>query len=198
MKHFFTGMLVMLAISTLVTAAEAPSGAGVITLKGETPSPGKYMLTVKVGASLPELGQPWALYVYSEPSHTLLSAMVDEAAPAGILAETQALNPVSTDILQILGTEGHIGIPSPAASETGIRVEALVADDKAGRLVVLADALMWDITEFEFTIQTPTGVGYKFCGYCGTLYCGCITCQFPSFTKCCPDCILVCGVITCP
>jgi hypothetical protein len=176
-------------------------GAGGVRVLGKLVGAEKYQLQVEVGVKA-EWFDAGAVVVRSEPSGTVLTAMVDGAAPAYLLAQVQGMKPQSLDVGPLFGVTGNLYQGPPPSGDSRVVVEYMVKEGEGWVPFVIADANMGTLDEFQF-IATPLsgggggGGGFQYCGWCGTTYCGCVTCATPSYTKCCPFCTMVCGSIIC-
>lgn len=192
---FALGMAVSGAVGATPPREPAPGG---VWVKGVTAAPGQFQLSLKVAA--PATGQftVYAAKVYSEPSGTLLFAMVDEAAPVRVLMEVYGQMPRAMSTGTLADAEISVGFSPPPADDTAIRVEYILAGEDGEIPYLAAQVTSGSLEEFQWIMEPDGGGGFQSCDYCGEEFCGCIRCSSPIAYTCCPDCTMSCVSILCP
>lgn len=198
MRRGVVVILLILFLAALPTLAQDTSLApGEIRVTGSTDEFDQFNLDVTVAQAGADLFPIQAVKIYSEPSHTLLFAQVDDASPVFVLTAVQGEKPESMVTRPIGGGTVRARIPAPPAGDARIRVDYVGLAGSRGRSVTIAEGSVSSLANFDFSVEPLIGK-YKLCGYCSGLYCGCIFCPTPLFTVCCSNCSLYCGIVTCP
>lgn len=146
--------------------------------------------------------------VYSEPSHSLLMAMIDESAPIRLLLDTHAEAP-RTLSTGIIGQSSQMAeTASPPAEDQRIRVEYAIATSEGIVSIEVAEAYFEDLQDVAISSEpiggNPLQGGYRHCGWCyyggQAQLCGCVECSGDAFTVCCntQPCRIYCGIVVCP
>lgn len=193
-------MAVFTAVFPMVAWAAAPpeAGPGGTWIKGQVEAGGAYSLFLKSRQAAPSLFTIWAVKVYAEPSHTLLCVMMDESAPDSVLQAILAEKPRAMATGALDDSEVKFGIQAPRADDRTIRIEYVTQKAGEQNLFLLAELHGLNLDHFEMLSEPDAGGSIKHCGWCPPNFCGCVYCQGPAYTLCCPDCTIVCGVILCP
>ncbi|MGA9752884.1 MAG: hypothetical protein WBS54_13970 [Acidobacteriota bacterium] len=188
----------MLAVAVLAQPPEV--GPGGVWIQGSTDEYSSFYLRIGLRQAEPGLFTILAAKVYSEPSHTLLVAIVDGAAPALVLTSVNAEKPRATMVTTISAVQSdlHLGIPAPPATDSRIRIDYVIRKGKSVSTITMSDAQLSSLSDFEFSSAPTAGGGYHNCGSCGGSYCGCVDCSTPAWTLCCPSCTISCGAVKCP
>lgn len=195
------GVAVILGIVFLVAlpalAEDTQMAPGGIRVHGFTNEFEQFYLDVTVAQGGVDLYQIQAVKIYSEPSHTLLFAQVDDAAPVFILTSVQGETPVAMTTNTIGAGLIRVNIPAPPSGDTRIRVDYVRLDNGTGKSATVAEFSNGSLLTFDFSAEPMAG-RYKLCGYCSGSFCGCVYCPTPLLTTCCPGCSVFCGIVTCP
>lgn len=180
-----------------IRASDTTPEPGGVRVMGELAEGGQYHLQVEVGAEA-DWFHAGAVVVRSEPSGTVLTALVDGNAQAYLLALVQAMKPQSMSVCPLFGVLGNYYQAPPPSGDNRVVVEYLVKDGEEWVPFGVADANFDDAEPFQFIATPFSGGGFKFCEYCDSTFCGCIRCSTPVYTRCCPSCYFVCGIVLCP
>lgn len=191
--------VLMVAMAGIYVLADAPElGPGGVHVRGTTNNFAAFQLYLNVKQASPDLFRILAVKVYTNPSHTLMFAFIDDSAPISVLQDIQAETPRAMATGTIGRSEPSLGISAPPRTDKRVTVEYVVGRNGATSSFTMSDITVSSVAEFEFSSEPMVGGNVKHCGWCGGEFCGCIYCQGPGYTLCCPDCTLVCGVILCP
>jgi hypothetical protein len=188
---------VLLSAAGVQSRAEVPElQPGGIHLHGFMDPYNSFHLDVEMNQA--EKGTPpiIGIKVYSEPSHTLLFAFLDDQASVALMTSIQAEKPASMATGTVGAAVMHIQLAPPPGEESRIRLEYLYRQGSGVRTVTMADAQVHSLLAFEFSAEPMSGSGPRVCGYCGGVLCGCVYCT--TFSVCCPGCSIVCAPKVCP
>jgi hypothetical protein len=188
------GIFLLAALSA--PAQEAPLEPGGIRVNGFVNEFEQFYLDVtalQAGEDLPPI---LAVKVYSEPSHALLFAQVDEAAPVSLFTAIQAEQPAAMTTNPIGGGPVRVSLPVPPGGDTRVRVDFVRLTNGVARRRP-GEYEAGSLLNFDFSAE-PLAGKFRLCGYCSGLFCKCVYCPSPLFTTCCPACDVFCGIVTCP
>ena len=190
---FFVG-----ACSLGLWAAGPAAGPGGTWIKGSVNPQGVYQIQLITKQAAPSLFTIWAVKVYSEPSHSFLCALVDDGAPGPVVQAIASERPSAMATGALDDTHPLFGLPAPPVTDRTLRIEYVTQKDGAQSLFLLAELHGLNLNQFEMLSEPDSGGHIKHCGWCPPEFCGCVYCQGPAFTLCCPDCTIACEVIVCP
>ena len=196
------GRILLVSIGTLaalaVSAEEPVLGPGGTRISGKVNEYGQFQARLEVKQGGQGLFTILAVQVYAEPSHTLLAALVDEAAPVSVLTAIMEDKPRGLMTGVVGEGEHHWSVPSPPPEDRGIRLFYVIQEDGLISTVLMASVSLKSADEFDFSVEPDGGGGIRRCGYCPPYFCGCINCSGPEWTLCCPSCTMECAFILCP
>lgn len=199
MKRLWLVFWVVLFLAALPVLAQGPPlGPGGIKVQGSTNEFASFYLDVTLQQADPSQFEILAAKIYAEPSHTLMVAIVSDAAPASVLTDIQSANPVAMAVTSIGNPEGRFGIPPRPPSDSAIRVDYVVRKGSLSSTLTVTETKVGSMSSFTVQSQPLGGGGYIHCGFCGGAYCGCVTCSGPAYNVCCPECSIHCGIYLCP
>jgi hypothetical protein len=191
-------VLLLTLVSFAILGSQPPSlGPGGIRVHGSTNDFEQFYLDVTLVQGSPEMWTIQAVKIYAEPSHTLLYALVDEAAPVSVLTRIQGEKPLAMTTSTIGQGSSRVMIGAPSGQDSRIRVDYITEAGGTTGTLTVAESNVSSMLDFDFTSEPAAGK-YKLCGYCSGLPCTCIYCPTPLFTTCCPACTSYCGTVTCP
>jgi hypothetical protein len=198
MKRGVVGILGLFLLAALsASAQEAPLAPGGIRVNGFVNEFEQFYLDVTALQAGEDLPQILAVKIYSEPSHTLLFAQVDEAAPVSLLTAIQAERPAAMTTNPIGGGLVRVHLPVPPTGDTRVRVDFVRLNNGVARATTVGEYETSSLLNFDFSAE-PLAGKFKLCGYCSGFFCKCVYCATPLFTTCCPACEVFCGIVTCP
>lgn len=189
------------------SALAADLGPGGVYFSGSLTDRGFYRMEVQLQQTAADQPQIIALKVYSEPSHTLMLALLDDSTPADLLESVQVESPLAMASATIQQSRLFVEAATPPLEDQRIRIE--YATDAAGEagFQVLADGLFESLDEVAFSVEPQggdlDGGSNHICGWCWTggnrQLCGCIDCSIVEFTVCCNvnPCTIYCGHVVC-
>lgn len=174
------------------------AGPGGTWIKGSVNAQGDYQIQLITKQADPSLFKILAVKVYSEPSHLFLCALVDDSAPFTVAKAIASEKPEAMASGTLDDSQPLFGLAAPPATDNSLRIEYVTQRDGIQDLFLLADLHGINLGQFEMLSEPDSGGGIQHCGWCPPNFCGCVYCQGPAFTLCCPECTIECGVILCP
>lgn len=178
-------------------ATDAGEKQLIVNVAGKVMSESKLALSFWFGAPVSN-----AVRVYSEPSHTLLVAILDrefaQSAQGASWRQAQAPDSNAPNVVVTTLPEGQPNLVIPAPPQGDTRVAIWVAGawpNGASDERLVSDAAL-EGQDFEFSTFLSESGGFEHCcsgGDCGTI---CTTCSGPAHTCCliAPDCCrIACG-----
>jgi len=141
--------------------------------------------------------------IYSEPSHSLLCAIVDPDMPAAAQEQIRAEKPRGMVVTTIRDQiEPDFEIQTPPVEDNRILVEYVLRRETGVVTHTVRDVYIPNgFQSFGFVtgarLENVTESWVTNC-YCDDVYCKTITCCTPEMTLCCPNCTFFCGHVQCP
>ncbi|GEM_PF-3014669 len=141
--------------------------------------------------------------IYSEPSHSLLGAIVDPDTPAEAQERIRAEKPSGMVVTTIRDQiEPNFEIKPPPVEDNRILVEYVLRSETGVVTHTVRDVYIPNgLRSFGFVtgarLENVTESWVTNC-YCDGVYCKTITCGTPEMTLCCPNCTCFCGHVQCP
>lgn len=136
----------------------------------------------------PPSGAPglMAVKVFSEPSRTLLSALLRDDAPVALLRSIRSEKPKHLKAGTLAGTEIHAGIAPPPQGDKRVRI--VLVGWSGGKAVeeTLCDAAVPDLRDFELTSERMEDGSFRHTGRCGGKDLAPLACTSPVWSLCCP------------
>jgi hypothetical protein len=172
----------------------APGG---IRVHGFTNEFEQFYLDVTVVQGGEDLFQIQAVKVYSEPSHTLLYAQVDDGTPVSIFTSVQEEKPLAMTTSTIGEGMARVKIAPPPSGDSRIRVDYVSLANANGKPLTVGESSVSSMMNFDFSAEPAKGK-FKLCGFCSGAFCGCVSGATPTFTTCCPSCSITSGLTACP
>lgn len=188
------GVVAAFLIMAMGVASQAATLVpGGIEVWGQKTEQGLFELTFQLEAPSAQQAQIHAVQFYSEPSHTPLAVVANQNAPAQVLTRGQGLSPRALARVVLAGAPVTLYLAPPPATDTTIRLEYTLEVPTGLVEVLMAEATPGSLNEFHFSVevaQTMMMPVVRECTWCGTMFCGCTSCE--RYTWNCPYCELDC------
>ena len=204
----YTRLMLTAVISSLLAVLpfagdSAALDPGAIRVVGRALESQRMRLEVAVHQGDTETLNICGVKIYSEPSHSLLCAIVDPDTPAEAQEQIRAEKPSGMVVTTIRDQiEPNFEIKPPPVEDNRILVEYVLRSETGVVTHTVRDVYIPNgLRSFGFVtgarLENVTESWVTNC-YCDGVYCKTITCGTPEMTLCCPNCTCFCGHVQCP
>ena len=145
------GLIACLAVVAKPMGADLPPGGTFI--KGSYNARTSVLdLDLTVKQAVKPTARILAVEVFTEPSHTLVYAMIDKSTPDAVRASILQDHPLARSESPIGAALPHVGIKAPHISaDTGVRLVYWTLSKGKPVKATVSDAVLQDLSSFQFS-----------------------------------------------